>query len=174
MGARGGAPTRLTPPQLAAVPGPGSRDRGQHSPLIRLPRRQDNARVDLVPAGRFEWERLIKRARLGQRAQHIGLLLATYADADGTRVKPGTVRLMSITGMSRSTVCRALAVLRDNGMIEYTYKALESNRKGAVDEYRLTRPVDMLDRIPMLPPEDKPVHLVAHGNTGLSTSMCHG
>ncbi|WP_157376133.1 hypothetical protein [Allokutzneria albata] len=49
----------------------------------------DHDEVELLPASRFEWERIIRRARLTKPVKLVALLLATYADPDGTRVRPG-------------------------------------------------------------------------------------
>lgn len=140
----------------------------------------------LEPASRFEWERLIRRAQLDPTTKYIALTLATYANGDGTRVKPGLARLMNVTGKSRATIGRALAQLRDLGFIEYTFQASRDGRKGTADEYRLTVPPDIIERIPMLDPEEDHVSPMSPGlspttsrprdmghETGLSTTS-HG
>ena len=113
--------------------------------------------MDLDPAGRFEWERLIRRVQIEPSEKHIALTMATYADADGTRIRPGTERLVRVTGLSKSTVIRALTKLRGYGLIERTGERFRNGRRGGTDEYRLTRPRDLLAHIPMLDPDEEPV-----------------
>lgn len=108
----------------------------------------------LVPAGRFEWEKLIRRARLEPTEKLIALLLATYADPDGTRVRPGIPRLVNVSGKSRATVCRAISALRENEFLEYTFRGSRSGKRDLADEYRLTYPSD--PTLFALDPDERP------------------
>jgi DNA-binding transcriptional ArsR family regulator len=68
----------------------------------------------------------------------VAMVMATYANPDGTRIFPGEQRLADDIGVSRSTVTRALARLRSEGWVE---KVREGNsRSGKADEYRLRLP----------------------------------
>ncbi|WP_432116612.1 helix-turn-helix domain-containing protein [Streptomyces sp. S1] len=46
------------------------------------------------------------------KAVHIGILIATYADADGSNAFPSTATLAAIAGVSEETVTRCLRLLR--------------------------------------------------------------
>lgn len=109
--------------------------------------------MELKPAGRWEWERLIRRARFGRdhATRTVALTLAHYADPDGTRVRPGRERLTRATEYSLPAVERSLSRLRAMGFIELTDSASARGLKGGSDEYRLTYPADILDAIQMLP-----------------------
>jgi hypothetical protein len=87
----------------------------------------------------------------------LGLVMATYANADGSRVRPGQRRLANVMGTSISTVERGQRMLEALGFIEMTYKGHSAGRGksgGYASEYRLTIPSDLLDRIPMLDPDE--------------------
>jgi DNA-binding transcriptional ArsR family regulator len=120
--------------------------------------------VELKPAGKWEWERIIRRVRF--RADHatraVALTLAHYADPDGTRIRPGAERLARTTEYSQRAVLRSLSILRELGLIELTAGASAKGLKGGADEYRLTYPAEILDLIPMLP-----------AGRELSTTTCH-
>lgn len=110
------------------------------------------------PLGRFEWERLIRRAILKPPSvKLLGLVMATYASRDGTQVRPGQKRLANVMGTSVSTVERGQRALEAYGFIEMTYKGHSAGRGrsgGYASEYRLTIPSDLLERIPMLDPDE--------------------
>ncbi|MDI3211694.1 helix-turn-helix domain-containing protein [Arthrobacter sp. AL12] len=110
------------------------------------------------PQGRFEWERLVRRAVIKPPSvKLLGLVMATYANSDGTRVRPGQKRLANVMGTSISTVERGQRALEAIGFIEMTYKGHSAGRGrsgGYASEYRLTIPSDLLERIPMLDPDE--------------------
>jgi hypothetical protein len=124
--------------------------------------------VTLMPAERFEWERLIRRVivpvptdrahRRGAPSRDtvklVALLLATYANPDGTRVRPGDNRLVAVTGKSKSVIKRCLALLRSMGLIHCVVVGSSYGRRGWTSEYRLTIPQDALERFELLPPDE--------------------
>ncbi|MFI9507548.1 hypothetical protein [Nocardia sp. NPDC052566] len=110
--------------------------------------------VGLLPVDRFEWERLVRRIEMDKTAKYLGLMLATYAERDGTRVRPGVERLALVTCMSEPTVKRALSALRALGLIERTRRG--NRHAGLADEYRLTVPSNLLDH-PMLDPDESTI-----------------
>lgn len=113
--------------------------------------------LELEPIGRYEWERLVRRARLPKPLKLLALVLATYADPDGSRVRPGLPVLASVTGDSERNVGRLLRVLVDElGLLTQTARGGGRGGKGRASVYRLTIPVDLLDRLEMLSPEDVP------------------
>lgn len=105
----------------------------------------------LKPVDRFEWERIVRRMRMASGTKYLAVVLATYADQDGTRVRPGVECLARVMCVSEKTVKRALSDLRDMGLIQRTKQG--NRHAGLADEYRLVHPSNMADR-PMLDPEE--------------------
>lgn len=104
---------------------------------------------------RFDWERLVKRARMSPSTKLVALTIATYADKGGNRMYPGVAKLAAVTGLSDKTVRTALRVLRDDlWLIERTYEGSRNGRRGLADEYRLRRPHDIEQRTHMLDPTE--------------------
>jgi hypothetical protein len=88
-----------------------------------------------VPLG--TWYRLVRRARIGDaRKKSAALVIASYADTDGTSVKCGIARLAVDCEMGYSTARRYLAWLREVGLIELV--RLGNRKAKRADEYRLT------------------------------------
>jgi hypothetical protein len=105
-----------------------------------MPRRKG----DPVPL-RFEWERVIKRLILPPTVKHIALTLATYGDLEGRSIRPGNEALVGDTCTSRATVWRALAHLRDLGLIVSVGTA--NRRRKIAEEYHLSIPSDLCYRV---------------------------
>jgi hypothetical protein len=87
-----------------------------------------------------QWTDVVRRARLGRTVKAVAMVLATYADADGTRVYPGVARLSYECEMNYNTVKAALKTLRDAGLI------VKVGRRGDADVYRLILAADLADR----------------------------
>lgn len=95
----------------------------------------------LKPATRFEWERIVRSLRIPSSVKFLAFAMSTYAERDGTRVRPGVERLALVMCVSEKTVKRGMSELRELGLIE---RVKQGNRHaGRADEYRLTSPVDM-------------------------------
>jgi DNA-binding transcriptional ArsR family regulator len=118
----------------------------------RRPDADQDTTLVLVPSRRFDWERMIRRALIPLTVKGIALILASYADGDGRNARPGERRMIAVTGTSESTVRRALAELRRLGLVERVFQGGSVGRRGQADEYRLTLPADLLDRVPCLTP----------------------
>lgn len=114
-------------------------------------------------ATRFEWERVVRRIVMPKAVKFLALVLATYADGDGTRVRPGVDALIEDTESSDATVRRQLKQLRDKyGLIEQTRRGGGRGGKGKTNDYRLVIPPDLLDRCEVRAPgERRRVHLTA-------------
>jgi hypothetical protein len=117
------------------------------------------------PVGRYEWERIIRRAVMPKAVKYVALILATYADADGSRVRPGIDVLAAVAGEGQSTVRKRVAELRTTyGLLDVVSRGGGRNGSGKAAEYRLVMPVDLLERVEMLPPGDvakrAPIHAV--------------
>jgi hypothetical protein len=113
----------------------------------------DSSTTELMPATVREWTDILARIRFGKvRAggknitgaaiKLVAGRLASYADGNGTRVRPGVARIAVDMEMDARTVKTAMAYLRSIGLLELVRPG---GRRGA-DQYRLTLPVDLLDR----------------------------
>lgn len=119
--------------------------------------------VELKPTGRFEWERLLRRIPMPELLRGFALLLATYADQDGTQVRPGAAVLAAITGRDERTVRRRIGELRTGyGLIQQTARGGGRGGAGRTATYRLVVPIDLLDRFELLGPSDLPTLLTGH------------
>lgn len=102
-----------------------------------------------------QWTNLVRRARLGTHATAVALTLATYADADGSRVYPGIARVSFDVELSYTTVKRALSKLRETGLIR------KVGRHGDADAYRLIFAEDVMERVEVPTPAQVEAHLEA-------------
>jgi hypothetical protein len=102
-----------------------------------------------------QWTDVVRRARLGRTVKAVALVLATYADADGTRVYPGVARLSYEAEVNYNTAKTALKALRDAGLIK------KVGRKGDADEYRLILAEDLADRCDVPTPAQVTLELEA-------------
>lgn len=107
-----------------------------------------------LPVTVREWTDILARIRFGTvhiagknysaaRIKLVAHRLADYADSDGTRIRPGIARLAVDLEIEYRTVRDTLALLRRLGLLQIVRHA---NGRGNADEYRLTLPVDLLDR----------------------------
>jgi hypothetical protein len=102
---------------------------------------------DLQPLGRFAWERVVKRCKMPRSTKLVAFTLATFADRDGSNVRPGEEQLAAdLDGMSERQVRRHMARLRDD------YRLIERVSRGGSrsrfpDVYRLVLPDDLADRL---------------------------
>ena len=109
---------------------------------------------ELMPARRFEWERIVRRLQISRSTKALAFILATYASADGSNVRPGRERLANVAARSPRTITRSLVELRDLGLIERTVEGSNYGRQAMSDEYRLTIPTDLQERVEMLDPDE--------------------
>lgn len=111
--------------------------------------------MELEPIGRYEWERLVRRARLPKPLKLLALVLATYADPDGSRVRPGNPVLAWVTCDSERNVRRLMRVLvSELGLLQQVARGGGRGGKGRASVYRLTIPADLLDRLELLSPDE--------------------
>lgn len=129
-----------------------------------------------------EWTDLLRRVRFGANVRvpgvsrgvrgstvrAVALMLATYADGDGSRVFPGTARLSVACEMDYRTIKRCLSVLRHLGLIT---PVRQVRRRGHAEEYQLTIPVDLLERLEVLSPRqmEEEVERIREANRRTST-----
>ncbi|BDC74991.1 helix-turn-helix domain-containing protein [Prescottella equi] len=108
------------------------------------------------PAHRFEWERVMRRVSMPAGVKGLAFVLASYADGDGTRIHPSNARLANVMEKSEKTIERGMTWLVAAGFVVITRR--RNSRAGIANEYRLTLPVDVLDRM-VLDPDEKPIVL---------------
>lgn len=102
-----------------------------------------------------EWTRVWARVRATAQVKNVGWACAYFADyGDGSNVRPGTETLAAVcSGASDATVKKALAQIREWGLLWRYIEGRKQGRRGIADEYRLTIPDDILARVPMLGPD---------------------
>ena len=99
------------------------------------------------PLSRFEWERLIRELDLPLTVKCAAYALATYVNGDGSNAHPGIQRLMTATGMSRSSVLRALSCLEQEGfVIVRSQGGAKGVPRGNASVYELSTPGKSLGR----------------------------
>lgn len=103
-----------------------------------------------VPTGRFEWERIVRRIRMPKPVKLAALVLATYADPDGSRVRPGMEVLAAVTGDSERNAKRIVNVLRSMRLIEQVSRGGGRGGRGKAATYQLVIPTDLLERVELL------------------------
>lgn len=126
--------------------------------------------TEVRPVGRYEWEQIIRRARLAglisgtgrtgrtgrttrgglaaTTVKAVALAYASYADPDGTRVMPGDATIAVALECGLKTVRAVKAQLLALGLLT----RLRAAGRGRAEEYRLTLPVDLLERLEVLTP----------------------
>src|SRR6266851_2612976 len=107
------------------------------------------------------WVNVVRRAHLDETMKPIALLLASYANKDGTSIHPGVARLAVQSGKSYRTVQRVLARLRAIGLIEAMPRV--KTPRGWKDGYRLILAADLLDKLDVPTPaaEDAAIEAIA-------------
>jgi hypothetical protein len=109
--------------------------------------------AEQMPATVREWTDILARVRFGKvriggrnltgaTVKLVAGRLADYADGNGTRVRPGLARIAIDLEIDYRTARLAVAYLRTVGLLGLVRSG---GRRGA-DQYRLTLPVDLLDR----------------------------
>lgn len=100
----------------------------------------------LMPAARFDWERVVRAADLPTSVKCVALILATYASKDGGHVRPSIITVADHMRTSERTVNRAMVTLREAGLIERVRRGNRWADSSAhrTDLHRLTVPEGVL------------------------------
>jgi len=108
------------------------------------------------PVGRYEWENVMRRLsdpkQLSDELQRAGLILATYADPDGTRVRPGEREFADALRKSKATAQRRVAELQALGFLQLVARGGGRGPGRRASDYRLTLPTDLLERFTVRSP----------------------
>lgn len=86
---------------------------------------------------RRHWEHAIRDAEMKPEHKLLGLILATYANPEGTNIRPGDERLATALNVSRRTIIRHRQALIEMGWIRRTRVRRSMSQ---TDTYRLTLP----------------------------------
>lgn len=108
--------------------------------------------AELQPATRWEWERIVRRVRMPKERKFVAFVLATYASANGTQIRPGERRIAAVCDMGERTVRRHVTALRDMGLLDQIGRGGGPNKAASL--YRLTIPTDLLERAELLDPDE--------------------
>ncbi|SEC95156.1 hypothetical protein SAMN04489727_5729 [Amycolatopsis tolypomycina] len=100
----------------------------------------------------FDWERMVLAARFSSTTKLVAFTLRTFANPDGTRVRPGIARLAVLCELSYASVKRARQELVRVGLLELVRRG--NRRKGHTDEYRLIIADDVIERLKWLSPSE--------------------
>ncbi|SMD24193.1 hypothetical protein [Lentzea albidocapillata] len=100
----------------------------------------------------FSWERIVLAARFSSSTKLVAFTMRTFADPDGTRVRPTIARLCVLTDLSYATVRRARQELLRAGLLQLAKRG--NRRKHEADEYRLILADDIFDRLKWLTPSE--------------------
>lgn len=92
---------------------------------------------------RFTWERAIRDISMQPTTKLIVLIAATFANKDGTNVRPGKTQLAAAAGVSTSTVKRALREARTIGVLHLVSHGSTTGRAHLTDVYRLSLPEEL-------------------------------
>ena len=107
----------------------------------------------LIPVGPREWMNVWVRVIAPPSVKLTGVMAAHFADySTGADIRPGNEILSAVCGYDTRTVLKALAQIRDWGLIWRYSEGRLQGRRGMADVYRLTIPEDAIGRIPLLNP----------------------
>jgi hypothetical protein len=98
----------------------------------------------------YQWEGILKRARISTNAKLVGFVMRTHGNTDGTSVRPSVATLVMETEISYAAVKRARAELISVGLVVLVKRG--NRRLHHADEYRLAIPGDILERVRVLSP----------------------
>lgn len=100
-----------------------------------------------------EWTRVWLRVIAVPSVKCTGMACAAFADyRTGANVRPGTLLLCKVTGLSERSVRDSLSQIREWGFLWRYAEGKSKGRSRTFDAYRLVFP-DKLDDVPMLSPD---------------------
>lgn len=111
-----------------------------------------------VDAARFPWTRAFRGSKIPMNAKAVGLVVASYGNADGSSNHPGLTRLARDFDVDEKTIRRHLETLERAGWMRRTHAGRAGLTRKDADDYQLTVP----QAVPMPaadhddPPEEPP------------------
>lgn len=107
---------------------------------------------------RYEWERIMRRVQFGApMTKYVGMVLAQYANRNGSNAFPSVDKLARVCEVSEKTVRTALGELRARGLIVRVRKGGRFGTEAFSDVHNLAIPADLLDANDLLPPDEGPI-----------------
>lgn len=97
------------------------------------------------PIGNYAWMVIIRGSGLPDKTKLVALILATYADSDGSGACVGQERLADEAICDERYARDCLSILEVHGLIEVTRRG---RRGGDADTYQLTTPGFLCPRLP--------------------------
>lgn len=94
----------------------------------------------------------MRRCRMKPLTKYVGMVLAQYANSDGTNAFPSVAKLARVTCLSERSVRTALTELRSLGLIKRVQKGGMRGTQAIPDVHCLVIPVDLLERFDLLTP----------------------
>jgi len=99
----------------------------------------------------FGWINIVRRSRLDKTTKLVALIYASYADPDGTNVRPGIARVAYDGSMSYNTVQKHTAILRNAGLLGVVRRGSGRRINGRTitpaTRYQLILHPDVMERI---------------------------
>jgi hypothetical protein len=105
------------------------------------------------PAAVNDWVNVVRRARMHPTTKLVALLLASYANPDGTSIYPGIARVAVQSRQSYRTVQRELKHLRDMQLLESTKR--QGTRRGWKAGYQLIFGPDVAELLDVPTPDEE-------------------
>lgn len=99
----------------------------------------------------------MRRVRVGSMTKYVGMVLAQYANTDGTNAFPSVDKLARVCEVSEKTVRNALGELRERGLIVRVRKGGLRGTQAFSDVHNLAIPADLLKMNDLLPPDEGPL-----------------
>ena len=100
----------------------------------------------------------MRRVRFGApMTKYVGMVLAQYANTDGTNAFPSVDKLARVCEVSEKTVRTALGELRARGLIVRVRKGGMRGTQAFSDVHNLAIPADLLEMNDLLPPDEGPI-----------------
>lgn len=91
-------------------------------------------------AARFPWTRAFRGAKIPMNAKAVGLVVASYGNADGSSNHPGLARLARDFDVDEKTIRRHLETLVRAGWMRRTHDGRAGVSRKEADDYQLTIP----------------------------------
>lgn len=119
-------------------------------PATRRPRPKKS--IEIVEAKgadatRFPWTRAFRNSKIPMNAKAVGLVVASYGNADGSSNHPGLTRLARDFDVDEKTIRRHLETLERAGWMRRTHDGRTGMSRKDADDYQLTIPQTTSTRV---------------------------
>ena len=91
-------------------------------------------------AARYPWTRAFRGAKVPMNAKAVGMVMASYGNADGSNNHPGLARLARDFDVDEKTIRRHLETLERAGWLRRTHDGRTGLSRKEADDYQLTIP----------------------------------